>query len=61
MFIDMNEIERIGGLEKNPDIRGALKLLKLSGVLTPCDQGDHCVCGGDTERVRQGCAHYVHI
>lgn len=61
MFIDRHELERIGGVEKNPDIRAALKLLALSGVLIQCDQGEHCVCGGDTERVRQGCAHYISI
>ena len=61
MFIDMHEIEKLGGLEKNPDLRAAIRLLDLSDVLIKCDQGDHCVCRGDTEQVRQGCAHFVHL
>lgn len=33
MFIDTNEIERIGGREKNPDIAVALRILELNGLI----------------------------
>lgn len=33
MFINMKEIERIGGREKNPDIAVALRILELNGLV----------------------------
>lgn len=33
MFIDMPEIERLGGRERNPDIAHALRILELNGLV----------------------------
>ena len=34
MKIDMKEIERIGGREKNPDIAAALRILELNELVS---------------------------
>lgn len=33
MFINMKEIERIGGRDRNPDIAVALRILELNGLV----------------------------
>lgn len=33
MYINMKEIERVGGREKNPDIALALRILELNGLI----------------------------
>jgi len=44
MKIDMQEIERIGGRAKNPDIDAALRILEMNGLVVEerprVDRGD---------------------
>lgn len=55
MQINADEIERLGGRSKNPDIDAALRLLELNSLLVPesecCQQGgESCGPFDDQER-----------
>lgn len=63
MFIDMKEIERIGGVRNghNRDIAHALRILSDNDLLIQCKEGDRCKCGGDTPEVRATCSNFVKL